>query len=576
MTTKDDQDDQDIDRLLGRLADSGVITPAHRSEAAAAATAGGNPAQFLITHGYATYQDVFKATVETSGWTYISLADVVPTPAALKCFTRTQALKYSAVPVEVSASVLVVAIDAQQTRDLAALDDVRRIAGKRVDFKVATTDEIRSAIARHYRAGEQIADLMQSQIAAHTSLDEQAEVRHLQDQLTVAEEAPVVKFANLIMEQAIRDRASDVHIEPDEHKVWLRYRVDGAMIEQPAIPKHMQAQVVSRFKVMTNLDITQHSIPQDGRCAFPLEDGSSVNLRVAVIPTQHGEKIVLRVLNNDMARAPLADLNFSDHNLKLWNAAATEPNGMILVTGPTGSGKSSTLYATLNVLNKPDVSIYTIEDPVEYQFERISQMSINPKAGLTFAGALRAIVRGDPDVILVGEIRDGETATTATQAALTGHLVLSTLHTSDSAGAIHRLQELGTPAFLIASALRCVAAQRLVRRLCLACRVPWNPTTKELELAGFTWAGDHDPSFFKPAGCDRCRDTGYAGRLAIHEVLRLTPEVRHMVSNGATTDEIRNQALQEGLVLLREDGWTKVGLGLTSVDDVLRTTREKD
>jgi type IV pilus assembly protein PilB len=379
-----------------------------------------------------------------------------------------------------------------------------------------------------------------------------------------------VRFVNLLISQAIADRASDIHIEPTERDLRVRYRIDGVLHEAHRSPKNIQNGVISRLKIMSEIDIAERRIPQDGRLSV-VHHGRKVDLRLATLPTVWGEKIVARILDNSNTRLDLNDLGFSDFNFHRYRGSYTKPYGMILVTGPTGSGKSTTLYATLNAIARPEVNIITVEDPVEYRLPGINQVQTNVKAGLTFASALRSILRSDPDILLVGEIRDHETAQIAVEAALTGHLVLSTLHTNDAPSAITRLTEMGIEPFLVGSALDAVLAQRLCRLLCEKCRKAYVPEPGELLDVGFPWEdGQPLPTLYRPVGCDACARTGYHGRIALHEVMPVGEDIERLAVQRVSSDEISRLALAEGMITLRDDGWSKVSQGLTSIEEILR------
>jgi type IV pilus assembly protein PilB len=379
-----------------------------------------------------------------------------------------------------------------------------------------------------------------------------------------------VRFVNLIVSQAIQDRASDIHIEPGEHSLRVRYRIDGVLHEMQSAPKSVQNGVISRLKIMSDIDIAERRKPQDGRMSV-VHGGRQIDLRVATLPTVWGEKVVMRILDNSNTSLTLRDLSLLDRNLETFQNAYSKPYGMILVTGPTGSGKSTTLYTTLNAVARPEINVITVEDPVEYRMPGINQVQVNPKAGLTFASALRSILRSDPDVVLLGEIRDHETAQIAIEAALTGHLVLSTLHTNDAPSAVTRLTEMDIEPFLVGSALDCVVAQRLARRLCDRCKAPVSYDPEELRRLRLPVPADGEPSTgFGPVGCTACSNTGYRGRLAVHEVMAVTEEIERMTVARASSADIARTAREQGMLTLREDGWEKVKLGLTSVDEILR------
>ncbi|MCW2543148.1 MAG: hypothetical protein JWM40_700, partial [Frankiales bacterium] len=370
--------------------------------------------------------------------------------------------------------------------------------------------------------------------------------------------------------QAIQDRASDIHIEPTERDLRVRFRIDGVLHEVMRSQKTITSGVTSRLKIMADINIAERRIPQDGRLSVNA-NGKKIDLRVATLPTVWGEKIVMRVLDNTTAMLNLSDLGFSEPNYDVFSKSFVKPYGMILVTGPTGSGKSTTLYATLNIVSKPEVNVITVEDPVEYRLPGINQVQTNVKAGLTFSAALRSILRSDPDIVLLGEIRDGETAHIAVESALTGHLVLSTLHTNDAPSAVVRLTEMGIEPFLVGSALDCVLAQRLARRLCPKCKEAYQPTPEMLIANRFPWQdGMELPTIYRPIGCSACSKTGYKGRLALHEVMAVSEEIERATVERASSMVITKLAIEQGMITLRHDGLLKVLSGVTSIEEIFR------
>ncbi|MFN7181335.1 MAG: ATPase, T2SS/T4P/T4SS family [Planctomycetota bacterium] len=385
--------------------------------------------------------------------------------------------------------------------------------------------------------------------------------------------SPVVQLCNNIIEDAYLRGASDIHIEPREKETIVRYRIDGYLKEILKLPVTVHKAVVSRYKIMSNLDIAEKRLPQDGRIAFKnySRKGINIDLRLSTTPILFGEKIVMRILDKSSSLLSLEQMGFSEHNLKIYREALAKPYGMILHTGPTGSGKTTTLYAALSAINTPDINIQTAEDPVEYTLPGVNQLQVNKEIGLTFAAALRSFLRQDPDVILVGEIRDKETATIAVEAALTGHLLFSTLHTNDAPGTITRLEEMGIEPFLVSASLVCICAQRLARRLCSKCKVAVQPTKEELELLGLE---NGNIKIYKPKGCSYCNDTGYKGRIGIHEILLVTPPLRTLISKGGNTDQLREAAIKEGMITLFKDAMQKVIEGITSIEEALTVVRE--
>jgi type IV pilus assembly protein PilB len=514
----------------------------------------------LIEMGLLSESGLVAALAKHLGLEFVDLADRLIDPAVASLVPEPLARRYGVMPV---------ALDPDGTLQLAmsdpsnvvALDDVRTAAERNVRAVVATRVDITTAIDRFLR-GDEVADL-----AEGLQVDDAEDLDQLD---AVVDDAPIVRFVNALISQAVRDQASDIHVEPGERQVRVRYRVDGVLHEIMTQSRKIHPAVVSRLKIMADLDIAERRIPQDGRIGIKT-NGRQIDLRVSTLPTVYGEKVVMRILDKTSILLELADLGFADHNYRRYEASFRKPYGMILVTGPTGSGKSTTLYATLNVINKPEVNIVTVEDPVEYRLPGISQVQTNRKAGLTFASALRSILRQDPDVVLVGEMRDFETAQIGMEAALTGHLVLSTLHTNDAPSAVTRLSEMGIDPFLVASAVDVVLAQRLARKLCVRCKEPYQPSVEELQAAGFaTQDMDELPTLHRPVGCGACARTGYRGRMAVHEVMPVTEEIERLIVERASTDEIAKFAMAQGMRTLREDGLAKVLMGLTTLEEVAR------
>ena len=448
-----------------------------------------------------------------------------------------------------------------------AIDDVRTMTGRTVEAVAASQEDIERAIQR-YAGMRRQADLLSSVDAEDLEVDAAIDASAV-----AADDAPVVQLVQAIFMQATSARASDIHIEPGADGVRVRFRVDGVMHEVMSVPRAMQAGLLSRLKIMADLDIAEKRLPQDGRISLRLGK-RSYDLRIATLPTVHGEKIVARILDKSDALLDLADLGLRGDAFSRYEGAFRRPYGTILVTGPTGSGKSTTLYATLNVLNDVEHNIFTVEDPVEYRLAGINQIQVNPKARLTFASALRSILRADPDIILIGEIRDRETAQIAIEAALTGHLVLSTLHTNDAPAAITRLIEMGIETFLVASALDAVVAQRLARRLCDRCKQVYRPSRAELLEAGYRVDEvDGLGDFFRPVGCRACATTGYLGRMGLYEVMVMSEKIERLTVERASSEEIRAQAIAEGMTGLRDDGLRKAADGLTSLQEIARVVK---
>jgi type IV pilus assembly protein PilB len=432
---------------------------------------------------------------------------------------------------------------------------------------VAAEDEIRSTQAKIFATGERITKILEE--ASGGGVEDDAEI-----DLGIEaspDEKPTVRLVSSVLQHAVGDGASDIHIEPRAREVTVRFRVDGVLREVMSIPPKLQHSVTARIKLMAELNIAEKRVPQDGRFSVKLGE-QKIDFRVASLPTAYGEKVVLRLLDTASVEADLGKLGFEKRDYERYEEVFRRPYGAILVTGPTGSGKSTTLYATLNELNSPDKNIITVEDPVEYKVAGLNQVQVNPRAGLTFASGLRSILRSDPDVVMIGEIRDQETAKISVEAALTGHLVLATLHTNDAPGALGRLTDMGVEPFLTSSAIDCVIAQRLVRKLCERCKEPVEIEREILEGVGFPfeWApeGLH---FHKAVGCRRCGETGYRGRTGIYELMVVTEEIRRMILRRSSADEIGRVAEREGMVRLRDDGLLKAARGVTTIEEALRT-----
>ncbi len=446
--------------------------------------------------------------------------------------------------------------------DVLAIDDVRAATGLLVRPVVVARDELNKAIDRFQRADNDLDD-----VAASLAVEN---IPGLASLTSVGEDAPIVRYANSLIEQAIENRASDLHLEPTEGDMRVRYRIDGVLHEVDTVPRPVQSALISRLKIMSNVDITERRVPQNGRITVELGT-RSVDLRVATLPTVWGEKVVLRVLDTGGIDLDLKRLGFSENNYARFAESFTKPHGMLLVTGPTGSGKSTTLYATLTEISKPEVNIITVEDPVEYRLPGVNQVQVNHKAGLTFAAVLPAILRSDPDIVLIGEIRDRVTAQLAVEAALTGHLVLSTLHTNDAPSAVTRLIEMGIEPFLVGSSLDCVMAQRLARRLCQWCKERYEPTRSELTAARWPYELVQAPAeLWRPVGCRSCSNTGYRGRIALHEVMPVTEEIERLAVSHSSAHDVQRAAISEGMDMLRVDGMRKAAAGETSLQEVMR------
>jgi general secretion pathway protein E len=549
------------------LIEAGVITPETLAAALTrAAHARERIGEALVGLGAVSEDDVLRALARQRRVPFLTAEEVPFTPPVLKNLSPKYLRQYEACPVYLEGDTLTVAT-ADPTNPL-LVDELRQTLGLKIELCVAPKDAILAAIERTYGASTALQKIVEGMGPADGESDREEDITQLRD---MAFEAPVVRLVNLLIEEAVSAEASDIHIEPSEDNLRVRYRIDGILYDLEAPPRRLQAAVTSRLKLMAELNIAERRLPQDGRIRMSL-NGRRVDIRVSSIPTIHGESIVMRLLDRSSVFLPFDKLGFSPKTAETFDRLINQPNKILLVTGPTGSGKTTTLYAALDKINAPEKKIITIEDPVEYQLKGINQIAVRPKIGLTFAGGLRHIVRQDPDVIMVGEIRDLETAEISVQAALTGHLVFSTLHTNDAPGAITRLQDMGVEPYLIASVLSGVLAQRLVRRICQNCRVADVPDPGDLLAIG---VGDgHGAQLFRGEGCEACRKTGYKGRVGIYELFIITEDIRSLILRRASTGEIRRVAVEQGMVTLREDAWTKAQAGFTTIEEILRVTQE--
>ena len=543
------------------LLDSGLVTQQQLTDAFEEHQRAGRAlGRVLVEKGVLTESQLVAALATQIGLRFVDLSDYPVDGAALASVPSSVCRRYNALPIGYDDGKLLVAMS--DPANVFAIDDIRSLTGIEVKPVVATKSDVTSAINRYHRVDGDLDDLTMA--LDHEEEDDLSAIKE------VVEDAPIVKFVNLLITQAIQDRASDIHLEPTERDLRVRFRIDGVLHEIMRSPKNIQSGVISRLKIMADINIAERRVPQDGRLSVTA-NGKKIDLRVATLPTVWGEKVVMRVLDNSTAMLRLSDLGFSDRNYDSYSQSFTKPYGMILVTGPTGSGKSTTLYATLNIVSRPEINVITVEDPVEYRIPGINQVQVNNKAGLTFAGALRSILRSDPDVVLIGEVRDHETAQIAIEAALTGHLVLTTLHTNDAPSAVTRLVEMGIEPFLVGSALDCVLAQRLARRLCPKCREAYTPDPETLIAARFPWnEGEELPTLYRAVGCSACSKTGYRGRLALHEVMPVTEEIERLAVERASAAVISNVAREQGMMSLRDDGLYKVLNGVTTLEEILR------
>jgi general secretion pathway protein E len=530
---------------------------------------GKNLSKVLVDHGYIHSQVILEALSEELGFPYLEAANfpknTLPVPGLeiSEAFLREKLI----FPLKMDASSLTLATF--DPFDWETFENLKVSLGKEIKINLSSQEDILEAIESFYGKGGSTMDRMVNKILEEEEEEVESTLESTEYIRDMASEAPVIKLVNHIINQAIKMGASDIHLEPFADDLILRYRIDGMLYEHEAPPKRLNSGIVTRIKIMAYLDIAERRLPQDGRIRIKSQ-GKDIDIRVSTLPTLFGESVVMRILDRGNIIVTLDHLGFPKKELKLYQDLIHKPYGQILVTGPTGSGKTTTLYGSLEKINTPEKKIVTIEDPVEYQLRGVNQVHIRPQIGLTFANGLRSIVRQDPDVIMIGEIRDSETAEVAIQSALTGHLVFSTVHTNDAAGAITRLQEMEIESFLISSALLGVLAQRLVRVICTHCKESCTIEPDALLEMGID--DPAPPSAFRGKGCDHCNKTGFRGRTGIYELLVIDDDIRKLILAQASSQEIRKRAVQSGMTTLRQDGWRKIQEGITTVEEIIRVT----
>lgn len=583
--------DSEFDRALARaLVERETISLQQAKDTLAKMKEEDNEKRFevqLVALGYATEEDILETKASMWHVPYIDLKNYEIDPEVLELVPANIARQYKFFPLfRIDGTLLVAMTD---PKDVTVIDKVTQITQLEISPALSSGDALGYAIDRYYGAveeddapdsaeqmmkvsNEEIQDILE--VIEAEKINTEVE-RSTADLERLAEEAPVVKMANMVLIQGIMEGASDIHINPEEKMVRVRYRVDGVLRDSLNLPKNLQQALISRIKILSNLDIAENRVPQDGQMRIRAKN-KVVDIRVSTLPSAYGENVVMRILDKSAALLKIENLGFEDDNYKLIKKLLSNAYGIILVTGPTGSGKTTTLYAALNELNTVEKNIITLEDPIEYRLPMIRQSQVNHKAGMTFAKGLKSILRQDPDIVMVGEIRDSETGGIAIQAALTGHLVLSTLHTNDAAGAVTRLGEMGIEPFLISSAVLGVQAQRLVRRICPECKTELNHKVEVpdhvLETLGITQEEVDSMKFYHGKGCKKCNNKGYKGRASIMEILPVSEAIRESILHGASTDDIRNIAVKEGMRTLVVDGWLKVLKGITTVEEIMRVT----
>jgi type II secretion system protein E len=526
----------------------------------------------LVRLGFISEEDILPVLSKQLGIPFVKIKQSQVSPEIIKKVPPKFASHYKLMPIRLENNTLVIAVT--DPLDVHTLDDIKLLLGLEIKPVLAGEKDILDAIKKYYGVGAGTVEKMMEKTAVEEDeVKTEVVTEEVED---LAEDASVIKFVNQLLSQAVDERATDVHIEPYEDELKVRFRVDGVLNDTSVPPaiRHFASAIVSRIKIMSNLNIAERRLPQDGRIKIKIK-GQDYDLRISILPSAFGESVVVRILSMGMLYS-LGELGLSEKELAILEEMIKKPHGIIFNTGPTGSGKTTTLYACLNKINKPDIKILTIEDPIEYQLKGVTQLQVHPKIGFTFATGLRSMLRHDPDVIMVGEVRDLETAEIAIRVALTGHLVFSTIHTNDAPGGITRLIDMGIEPFLVSSSVECIIAQRLVRVICPSCKKPLEPTKEVLEELE---VGNQDISkvkIFQGAGCEECKFTGYRGRTAIYEFLVLNNEMRKMIMERASSDQIKKRAFDSGFRTLRQDGWEKVLKGMTTPSEVMRVTQREE
>jgi len=566
-------------RKLGRvLTKMGKVSREQVHEAMAIQKERKKPIGELLTElGYVTELDVQQALAGQAGMAFEDISQLELSSEVIEAIPAETVQAYQVVPIEHSAGSKKLKIAMKSPDNFRAVDDLRLLMGFKVEAVVADPKHIDALIQKHFSKMESVADVVGALADddKFAALADRGGSIDLDSVLEVADDNNVIKLLNLVLLQAIRDSASDIHFEPFEDEFKIRYRIDGVLYEMVPPPAYLGPAIVSRVKVMANLDIAERRVPQDGRVELSV-GGNPIDLRVAVLPTMYGESVVMRVLDRSNVELSLDRVGLDAHNLEIVDNLIHKPNGIVIVTGPTGSGKTTTLYAALSELNNIETKILTAEDPVEYDIDGLCQVQVNSDVGMTFGRALRSFLRQDPDVILVGEIRDLETAEIAVQASLTGHLVFSTLHTNDAPSSIVRLVDLGLQEFLLTATIEGIVAQRLVRTICSKCKVEYQPTEEQLMELQLTPELVSGRTFFRGEGCDNCHNSGYKGRMGLFEIMVMDDALRDLVMQEASTSQLREMARKHGMRTLRENGLRGIFDGQTTIDEVVRETIEED
>ena len=560
---------QSEDYLLRILQDVGLVTRPQIESARLRLNGASNVVDVLIEGGIVSDVDVSRTLAAQAHMDWIDISSIVIPPQVINQIRGEEARRFKVIPVGFGETGLVVAIG--NPLDIDTIDSLNFLLQRELELVCTSPKKIREALIKYYGTADEAADVLQKEIGEDVDLGleigEGAEATGMDEA-----DAPIIRLVSMLMIEAHRAGASDIHLEPLDKKFRVRFRIDGVLQEMQAPPKRLQSAITSRLKIMTgSMSIAEKRLPQDGRIQVKIKR-KPIDLRVSTIPTNHGESVVMRLLDKSSLKLGLPELGFFSDDQEILERLIKLPDGILLVTGPTGSGKTTTLYACLNYVNKPDRKIITVEEPIEYQMNGINQVPVNPEIGMTFPAALRSILRQAPNIIMIGEIRDLETASIATNASLTGHLVFSTLHTNDAPSAVARLIDIGVQRFLVASSVRAIMAQRLVRRLCSNCKQPGELTETELRALRIEPGQLREAQVMKPAGCEQCRQIGYKGRMGIFEIFVIDDEVRHMINKRSSTLMLRQRARELGMRTLREDGVRKILAGLTSAEEVISIT----
>jgi type IV pilus assembly protein PilB len=560
---------QSEDYVLGILQEGGLVTRPQIESARSRLNGAASVVDVLINDGIVSDSDVSRTLAAQAQMDWIDISSIVIPPQVINQIRADEARRFKVIPVAFGETGLVVAVG--DPLDIDTIDSLSFLLQRELELVCTSPKKIREALIKYYGTAEEAADVLQERIGEDIDLG--LEIGDGAEAAGVDEaEAPIIRLVSMLLIEAHRAGASDIHLEPLDKKFRVRFRVDGVLQEMQAPPKRLQSAIISRLKIMTgSMSIAEKRLPQDGRIQVKIKK-KPIDLRVSTIPTNHGESMVMRVLDKSSLKLGLPELGFFSDDQEIFERLIRLPDGILLVTGPTGSGKTTTLYACLNYVNKPDRKIITVEEPIEYQMTGINQVPVNPEIGMTFPAALRSILRQAPNIIMIGEIRDLETASIATNASLTGHLVFSTLHTNDAPSAVARLIDIGVQPFLVASSVRSIMAQRLVRRLCNNCKQPGELTETELRALRIEPGQLQETQVMKPVGCEQCRQIGYKGRMGIFEVFGIDDEVRHMINKRSSTLMLRQRARELGMRTLREDGVRKVLAGLTSAEEVISIT----